>query len=126
MLIPLICTQCGGTLDVENSQVFESGGFMIVSSDQTFKCPNCGMKYLPGEKINHASEEPVSSSGPIFIGGRVTNSAIIIGNGVVVHRQYSRSAEDEDDQEIEQDNPQPETKATEQKSPKKWWQFWKH
>ena len=83
------------------------------------------MKYLPGEKINHASEKPVSSPGPIFIGGRVTNSAIIIGNGVVVHRQPPRSVEDEEDQEIEQDNSQPETKTAEQKSPKKWWQFWK-
>lgn len=123
MLIPLICTQCGGTLDVEKSQVFESGDFVIVSSDQTFKCPNCGMKYLPGEKINHASEKPVSSHGPIIIGGRVTNSAIIIGNGVVFNHPTG-SEEDEDDQYSA--NPQPEIKATEQKPPKKWWQFWKN
>ncbi len=123
MLIPLVCTQCGGTLDVENSQVFESGDFMIVSSDQTFKCPNCGMKYLPGEKINHASEEPVSSSGPVFIGGRVTNSAIIIGNGVVFNQPLG-SEENEDEQRFA--NPQPAIQAAEQKSTKKWWQFWKH
>ena len=123
MLIPLVCTQCGGTLDVENSQVFESGDFVVVSSDQTFKCPNCGMKYLPGEKINHASEEPVSSSGPIFIGGHVTNSTIVIGKGVVFN-QAPASEENEDEQHFA--NPQPAIKAIEQKSPKKWWQFWKH
>ena len=84
MLIPLVCANCGGKLEVEKSQVIESGDFVVVSSDQTFKCPQCGTRYLPGEKINHASGKPTVSIGSISIGGQVTNSAFVIGNGMVV------------------------------------------
>jgi hypothetical protein len=125
MLTPLVCTQCGGKLDVEKSQVFESGDFVIVSSDQTFKCPHCGMKYLPGEKINHASEKSAIS---ISIGGKMTNSAIVIGNGLVVNKSPD-SEKVEDNQKIKQNhsaNLQPEIKAAEQKPRKNWWQFWKN
>ena len=78
MLIPLVCTQCGGKLEVENTQVFESGDTIIVSSGQTFKCPHCETQYVSGEKIKHFPEKPV-----ISIGGRVTGSNIIAGNGIV-------------------------------------------
>jgi len=79
MLIPLVCNQCGGKLEVEKSQVFESGDSVIVLNDQTFNCPHCGTKYLPGEKISHAPVKAV-----ISIGGHVTGN-IIVGNGMVVN-----------------------------------------
>lgn len=79
MLIPLVCTTCGGKLDVEKSQVFESGDTVVVLSDQMLSCPHCGTKYLPGEKIKHAAGKVV-----ISIGGSVNGSNIIIGNGNVI------------------------------------------
>ncbi|MBI5297328.1 MAG: hypothetical protein HY869_17760 [Chloroflexi bacterium] len=91
MLIPLICKQCGGKLEVEQSQVFESGDTILVLADQTFTCPHCGTKYLPGEKVKRGPGKVV-----ISIGGSVSGSNIVIGNGNVVS-----------------------------KAPKKWWQFWK-
>ena len=81
MLIPLICKQCGGKLEVEKSRVFESGDTVIVLSDQTFNCPHCGTKYLPGEKIKHFPGEVV-----ISIGGNINGSNIVTGNGNVVNR----------------------------------------
>jgi len=91
MLIPLVCAQCGGKLEVEKSQVIESGDTVMVLNDQTFTCPHCGMKYLPGEKIRHVADRPV-----ISIGGSVSGSTLIVGNGMVIN-----------------------------KNPKKWWQFWR-
>lgn len=113
MLIPLICSQCGGKLEVENSQVFESGDTMVVLAGQTFKCPHCGTKYLPGEKISHATEK-----GGIFIGGGVSGSTIVIGNGLVVNYSPEIPEDDEETEEHDSENPQAEP-------PKKWWQFWK-
>lgn len=81
MLIPLICTQCGGKLDVEKSQVVEAGESVIVVNDQTFNCPHCNTKYLPGEKIGRAPVKAV-----ISIGGSVTGSNIIVGNGMVFNK----------------------------------------
>jgi transcription elongation factor Elf1 len=105
MLIPLVCTKCGGKLEVENSQVFESGDTVIVLADQTFKCPHCGTKYLPGEKIKHVSGATV-----ISISGSVTASNIIIGNGTVINKSP---------------NPASFKESQDAKPPKKWWQFWK-
>lgn len=79
MLIPLICKQCGGTLEVEKSQVFEAGGTVVVLSDQTFSCPHCGAKYAPGEKIDQAGRKVA-----ISIKGSVSGSNIVIGSGNVV------------------------------------------
>ncbi|SRR6266498_1715900 len=123
MLIPLVCKQCGGKLEVEKSQVFESGDIVIVVNDQTFTCPHCGMKYLPGEKIKHA---PGISIGAISIGGHATNSTIVVGNGMVVNKSPSPASpkESEETKQHHPTNMQPETKAEKQKSPKKWWQFW--
>lgn len=81
MLIPLICKQCGGKLEVEQSQVFESGETVIILSDQTFKCPHCGTKYLPGEQLKRAPGNVA-----ISIGGNANGANIIIGNGNVVNR----------------------------------------
>lgn len=81
MLIPLICKQCGGKLEVEPSQVFESGDTILVLADQTFTCPQCGTKYLPGEKVKRSPGKVV-----ISIGGSVKGSNIVIGNGNVVSK----------------------------------------
>ena len=69
MLIPLVCTQCGGKLEAEKTQVIESGNMFIVLSGQTLKCPHCETKFVSGDKIKRFSEQPV-----ISIGGRVTGS----------------------------------------------------
>jgi hypothetical protein len=80
MLVPLICSQCGGKLEVENSQVLEGSEIVIVSSNQTFKCPHCGVQYMPGEKIKSARQQPVR----ITIGGNVSGSIIMVGDGKIV------------------------------------------
>src|SRR6266498_3380407 len=105
MLIPLVCTQCGGKLEIENSQVFESGDSFIVLDNQTFKCPHCGTRYSPGEKIRHVLEKDVFS-----FGGNFTGSTIIIGSNLVVDKSPSPASAKEGQ----------ETR----KPPKKWWQFW--
>jgi len=81
MLVPLICKKCGGKLNVEKSQVFESGDTVIVLSGQTFDCPHCGTKYLPGEKI-----KPASGNVSITIDGDSTGD-IIIGSGNVINKE---------------------------------------
>lgn len=81
MLIPLTCKKCGGKLEVEKSQVFESGDTVVVLSDQAFNCPHCGTKYLAGETIKHAQGKVVVS-----IGGSVNGTNIVIGNGNVVSK----------------------------------------
>jgi hypothetical protein len=75
MLIPLVCTQCGGKLEVENSQVLESGDSFIVLDNQTFKCSHCDTRYLPGEKIGHLPDKTV-----ISMSGDFTGSPIHIGS----------------------------------------------
>ena len=111
MLIPLICKKCGGKLEVEKSQVFESGDTVIVLSDQTFSCPHCGTKYLPGEKIKHAA-----GNASIFVSGNVSGANIVIGSGNVFNKSSSPESPKES----------PETKqnsttmeSEEEKSPKK-------
>ena len=121
MLIPLICRQCGGKLEVEQSHVYEAGDTVIVLSNQTFNCPHCGTKYLPGEKIKHASEQIV-----ISIGGESVGSTIIIGNGNVINNSPGPTGSKEG-QETKQysANLQSGMKEEKKKPPKKWWQFWK-
>lgn len=113
MLIPLICVQCGGKLEVEKSQVIEADDAVIVLDGQTCKCPHCGTQYLPGEKIKHFTKTPV-----ISIGGSVVGSTIIVGNGLVVNRPAPASVEKEVDEKIE-------APVEKEKLPKQWWQFWK-
>ena len=81
MLTPLICKKCGGKLEVEKSQVFESGDTAVVLSGQTFSCPHCGTKYVPGEKMKYAPGKAV-----ISIGGNVNGANIIIGSGNVINK----------------------------------------
>jgi hypothetical protein len=119
MLIPLICKQCGGKLEVEQSQVIESGDIVIVLNDQTFNCPHCGVKYLSGEKIRHL---PSVSIGSISIGGDVNSSIIIGGGGMVVNNKPQPATPPEIyvTQQFQSSKPQ-----TVVKPPKKWWEFWK-
>ena len=78
MLIPLVCTQCGGKLEAEAPQIFESGDTYIVSSDQTLKCPHCETKYMSGEKIKRFVEKFT-----ISINGGIASGNFVIGNGNV-------------------------------------------
>jgi hypothetical protein len=122
MLIPLVCNQCGGKLEVENSQVLESGDAVIILSDQTFKCPHCGIKYLPGEKIRHSSEKVV-----ISIGGNANGATIIIGSGSAVNKNPGSTVPkgSQETKEYHFANPQAKINAGWQKPSKKWWRFWK-
>jgi predicted RNA-binding Zn-ribbon protein involved in translation (DUF1610 family) len=111
MLIPLVCTKCGGKLEVEKSQVFESENAVVVLNDHTFSCPHCGIKYLPGEEIKHFLPQNAS----ISINGDQVGD-IVIGHGnVIAHSARVDSAQ--------QDHPVKPQAGT--KPPKKWWQFWK-
>jgi hypothetical protein len=86
MLVPLVCTQCGGKLEVETSQVFESGDIFIVASDQTFKCIHCETKYVSGEKIKRFVEPLI-----ISINGGMNGGNIIIGSGNIFSTHISKS-----------------------------------
>lgn len=116
MLIPLICKQCGGKLEVEPSQVHESGDTLIVLSDQTFTCPQCGTKYVPGEKVTRAARTP-----SIVIGGDFKGGTIVIGTGNVISKSPT-PAQSQESQQTTQSAPE---NGTRQKTSKKWWQFWK-
>lgn len=119
MLIPLVCTQCGGKLEVDQSQVIESDRTFIVLSGQTLSCPQCGTKYLPGEQVKHFPEKVAVSAGGTFIGGSITASTIIMGDKIIInenaHHPYLKDSK--------------EQRGKMEKFPKenkKWWQFWKH
>lgn len=113
MLIPLICKQCGGKLEVEQAQVFESGGTTVVSSSQTFTCPQCGTKYLPGETVQRAPEKL-----SVVINGNFNSGTIVIGSGNVISKGPAPTPAQQPTQSA------PEN-GTRQKESKKWWQFWK-
>jgi YgiT-type zinc finger domain-containing protein len=104
MLIPLICNQCGGKLEVEDTKVLISGDSFIVLPDQKFECPHCGTKYVSG----NTSKQVYATGGGIAIGGIAIGGefkgSIVIGNGV---------------------NPETSFSSKTQKQPKKWWEFWK-
>lgn len=104
MLIPLICAQCGGTLQVENSQVSQTGDAIIVLTGQTFKCPQCGTQHLQGEEMKPAPEKA-----SILINGNLSGN-IIIGSG----NTFSPPP-----------GPANQVSNTPPKPSKKWWQFWK-
>jgi hypothetical protein len=106
MLIPLVCTQCGGKLEVENFQVLQSGDSFIVLDNQTFKCPHCDTRYLPGEEIRQRPDKTV-----ITMSGDFNGSTIHIGSTLVTDKGSGLTSSKES-QEIR--NP-----------PKKWWHFWK-
>ena len=120
MLIPLICKQCGGKLEVEQSLVFESGDTVTVLSDQTFTCAQCGTKYLPGEKVKRAL-----GNSSINISGGVNNTNIVIGTGNIISNSPIPTNLKDGQENKRPVNLQSEIKASKQQPPKKWWQFWK-
>jgi transcription elongation factor Elf1 len=103
MLIPLICKQCGGKLEVEDTTISLTGESFIVLSNQNFECPHCGTKYSSGE----TSKYVLASSGGVAVGGISVGGEIkgkiIIGNAVT---------------DI---NPSSKVKT----QTKRWWEFWK-
>ena len=117
MLIPLICKQCGGKLELEQSQVIESGDTVIVLNDQTFKCPHCGVKYLPGEKIRRYPSISIGSMSNVSGSINITGGNLIVNNNsepitppkINASKQFQSSKQ-----------------QTEVKPQKKWWEFWKN
>lgn len=104
MLIPLICNQCGGKLEVEDTKVIISGESFIVLPDQQFECPHCGTKYVSDDTSKHVH----ATSGGIAIGnlsfGGDIKGNFVIGTTVVGPNSSSSSVK---------------------KQTKKWWEFWK-
>jgi YgiT-type zinc finger domain-containing protein len=119
MLIPLICKQCGGKLEVEKSQVFESGNAIVVLNDHMFKCPHCGVEYLPGEEIKHFP----SKSTNISINGDSIGD-IVIGYGNVINKSSNPATYPTRVNDAQQDHPAIKSQI-ETKPSRKWWQFWK-
>ena len=117
MLIPLICKQCGGKLELEQSQVVESGDTVIVLNDQTFNCPYCGVKYLPGEKIRRY---PSISIGSV---SNVSGSITISGGNLIVNNNSEpiTPSKIHTTPQFQSSKPQREVKPQ-----KKWWEFWKN
>jgi len=103
MLIPLICKQCGGKLEVEDTKISVFGESFIVLPNQNFECAHCGTKYMPGE----TSKYVLASGGGVAIGslsfGGEVKGNIVIGNAVVGANSSSNTKE----------------------QTKKWWEFWK-
>ena len=103
MLIPLICKQCGGKLEVEDTKISLTGESFIVLPNQNFECPHCGTKYSSGETSKYVlAGSGGVAVGSISIGGEV-NGRIIIGNAVTDTTPSSKS----------------------KIQTKKWWEFWK-
>ena len=103
MFVPLICNQCGGKLEVEESRVSISGDTITALPDQKIECPHCGTRYISGDKgkrlfVNNGG----ISIGSISIGGEV-NGKIVIGNAATGANPSSRT----------------------KKQTKKWWEIWK-
>jgi uncharacterized Zn finger protein len=100
MLIPLICNQCGGQLEVQESQVSISGDTVVVLPHQEFRCPHCGTKYLEGTKSKY-----VAQASPNIVVGNISNvtGSINISRGTIIGN----------------------FPAKQKSQPKKWWQFWK-
>jgi len=73
-LVPLICSQCGGKLEVAQSQVAVEGESVKVLPDQAFRCPYCETEYVAGHFIARHSAEREARPGPITI----------VGDGVVI------------------------------------------
>ena len=118
MLIPLICKQCGGKLEVEDTKVLVSGDSFIVLNNQQFECPHCGTKYVSDDRNTSATV----SGGGIAIGnlsfGGDIKGDFVIGSSVIHHNsstspQKSKAAIDNNS------SPNP------QKPIRKWWEFWK-
>ena len=105
MLIPLICNQCGGRLEVDDTKVLISDDSFIVLSGQQFECPHCGTKYVSDD----ASKNIHVNGGGIAIGnlsfGGDVEGNIVIGNGNVISNSRPPSHDD--------------------KPKKKWWDFWR-
>ena len=117
MLIPLICKQCNGKLELEQSQVVETGDAGLVLNDQAFKCPYCGVKYLPGEKIRRYPSISVGSM------SNVSGSINISGGDLIVNNKSEpiTPKKTHATQQFQSNQPQREVKPQ-----KKWWEFWKN
>jgi hypothetical protein len=103
MLIPLICNQCGGKLEVEDIKVSISGDSFIVMPDQQFECPHCGTKYVSDNTSKHVHGSGGSVAiGNLSFGGDIKGD-IVIGTAVVNSNSSSSV----------------------KKQKKKWWEFWK-
>lgn len=122
MLIPLICTQCGGKLEVEDTKVSISGDTVIVLPGQKFNCPHCGTKYLPGDKSRYASNIAAN-----IRFDRDFNGDLIIGtNNTIINSPTPRKGDKTDSQVIVGEGNLVKKPPVESKnSPKQWWQFWK-
>ncbi len=106
MLIPLICKQCGGKLEVEDTKISLLGENFIVLPNQNFECPHCGTEYVADD----ANKPVYASDGGIAIGsfkidGDITGN-IVIGSGFNPGASSIKASET-------------------QKPAKKWWEFWK-
>ena len=104
MLIPLICKQCGGKLEVEEAKVLISGDSFIVLPDQKFECPHCGTMYISDDpsKYVHATGGSIAIGGLKFDGDIKGN--FVIGTSTVGSNSSTPSVK---------------------KPTKKWWEFWK-
>ena len=107
MLIPLICKQCGGKLEVDEAKVLISGDSFIVLPNQSFECQHCGTKYLSDDanKSVHVSGGGIAI-GAISIGGELKGN-IVIGTGISPIGTNATSGSKTKNQT------------------KKWWEFWK-
>lgn len=89
MLIPLICKQCGGKLEIEESRIIKSDDMFIVLNGEIFKCPHCGVNHLQGEKLKQMAP---ASVGQIYISGSINGGSFVIGNNNVVVHPLSKPA----------------------------------
>jgi hypothetical protein len=116
MLISLICEQCSGKLEIEQSQVVESDDSVILLNDQTFTCPYCGVKYLPGEEVRRYPTITVGSMANISGSINISGGDLIVNN----NSKPITSPRIHAPQQFQSGKPQREGKP-----PKKWWEFWK-
>ncbi len=128
MLIPLICKQCGGKLEVEDTKISLLGESFIVLPNQNFECPHCGTKYAS----DNTGTQVYATGGSIAFGSINISEDfygdIVIGGGVSpdttpikTDKSSFESSHVVIEHEVISATPSLETKQ----QTKKWWEFWK-
>ena len=125
MLIPLICNQCGGKLEVEDSRVSISGNTITALTDQNIECPHCGTRYISGEmnRLIYATGGSIAIGNISF--GEV-NGNVVIRSGVSPDSSSVKSDEStSSDHSVVGNEVKVVTPLSTKKQTKKWWEFWK-
>ena len=78
MIIPLICTQCNGTLEASKDRLFVADDCVIVLDGGLIECPYCGTQFLPGQEVKRGFESAFNQTGQI-VGKQININGGVVG-----------------------------------------------